>query len=102
MYPFPFSPTRLRAECLHSARSRLSSNGDSITVSSLGKGFDVYDTLSGTAKCTFPHDAHEKYLTPILFIHGDTAVVTGTTIGTVTLWDVRSSLKIQDLPHQST
>ena len=102
MYPFPFSPTRLRAECLHSARSRLSSNGDSIAVSSLGKGFDVYDTLSGTAKCTFPHDAREKYLTPILFIHGDTAVVTGTTIGTATLWDVRSSLKIQDLPHQST
>ena len=83
-----------------SARTHLSDNARYIAVSSLGKGFDVYDVQSGAPKCSFPHGTGEKYLLPVLFIHGGNAIIGGTTTGTVNVWDVSQSLIIQELSHE--
>ena len=97
IYSLPLGvPTTLSS----SARTHLSDNARYIAVSSLGKGFDVYDVQSGAPKCSFPHGTGEKYLLPVLFIHGGNAIVGGTTTGTVNVWDVSQSLLIQELSHE--
>ena len=64
------------------------------------KGIEVRNVSDGALRSTFPPDAGERYLIPVKFVHGGHAIARGTTSGTVSMWDLSTLKKIQDLPHQ--
>ncbi|KAI0712370.1 WD40-repeat-containing domain protein [Earliella scabrosa] len=82
------------------ASTAVSTDGTTLAAYNLLKGIELRNIADGTLMCTFPPDAGERYLIPVMFIHGGHAVVGGTTSGVVGIWDLRSSQKIQDLNHQ--
>ncbi|RDX44266.1 WD40 repeat-like protein [Lentinus brumalis] len=70
------------------ASASLSEDGALLAVSNLAQGFDVYRTDTGQPAGTFRHIVGKPQPTPVLFIHGGRAIVGGSTVGTVHVWDL--------------
>ncbi|RDX51282.1 WD40 repeat-like protein [Lentinus brumalis] len=70
------------------ASASLSEDGEHLAVSNLAQGFDVYRTDTGQPVGTFRHTVGKPQPTPVLFIHGGRAIVGGSTVGTVHVWDL--------------
>ncbi len=86
---------------IRSSRVSLAPDGEHIAVYNMAKGVEVRSLSDGTVRCAFPPDSGEKHLLPVNFVHGGGGVVVGATDGNVGVWDLRYSIKIQDLPHPS-
>ncbi|KAI1789836.1 WD40-repeat-containing domain protein [Ganoderma leucocontextum] len=75
----------------------LSDNGEYIAISNMVSGFDVYAMATEAPYCSFEHDLGEPYPTPVLFVHGGKAIVGGSAVGKVDLWDLRLTRKMHTL-----
>ena len=82
-----------------SAAASLSTDGKFFTVSNLLTGFDIYAMDSEHPLRSLIHQMGEQYPTPVIFIHGGHAVVGGSTVGEVDLWDFDSGRKLHSLLH---
>ncbi|KAI0690828.1 WD40-repeat-containing domain protein, partial [Cerioporus squamosus] len=82
------------------ACTSFSSDGMLVATSSKA-GIEVRSVSDGAVCCAFLHDAPEKYLVPVLFIHGGQAIASGSTTGAVHIWGRDWSHKLQTLQHQS-
>ncbi|KAI1782402.1 hypothetical protein LXA43DRAFT_847067, partial [Ganoderma leucocontextum] len=79
------------------ASASLSNNGTFIAVSNLTKGFDVFRMETEEPVASFEHDIGEPMPTPVLFTHEGRAIIGGTTVGKVNVWDIHSMKKINSL-----
>ncbi|KAI0716862.1 WD40-repeat-containing domain protein [Earliella scabrosa] len=66
----------------------LSDSGTHLAISNLDTGFDVYRMEDGVPVCSFEHDAPEPDYVPVKFIHGGHAIVGGSSVGKVGIWDI--------------
>ncbi|KAI1788724.1 WD40-repeat-containing domain protein [Ganoderma leucocontextum] len=83
------------------ASASVSEDGTCIVVSNLTTGFDVYLVDSGELLRSFEHDVGECLPTPVLFIHNGQAVVGGTTVGKVNMWDLdRGKMPTLPIPNR--
>ena len=79
----------------------VSEDGAYVAISNLETGFDIRALDTGNLIRSCEHDVGESWPTPVLFIHGGRAIVGGTTVGKVTIWDVFMG-KLHTLPIPST
>ena len=81
----------------YSANLSLSKDNNFYAVSNLYTGFDIYLTKSGEPTgISMRAEVGDPYPTPVLFVHGDQALLTGSSIGVPRLWATASGR-----PHQS-
>ncbi|KAI9069148.1 WD40 repeat-like protein [Trametes sanguinea] len=82
--------SRIRTIPLHEqiAGASLSDDGQRLAISNVLRGFDVYSMRSGAPLCTIEHNNRGAYPIPVLFIHGDLALLAGSTTGELIIWDV--------------
>ncbi|RPD58128.1 WD40 repeat-like protein [Lentinus tigrinus ALCF2SS1-7] len=66
------------------------SNLGNIAVSNLVSGFDVYRMDTEVPVGLFDHAVGEPYPTPVHFIHGGHALVGGSSVGQIDIWDLRA------------
>ncbi|RDX42307.1 WD40 repeat-like protein [Lentinus brumalis] len=71
------------------ARASLSPDGSLLAISNLATGFDVYRTDTEQPVGMYRHDVGKRQPTPVLFIHGGQAIVGGSTVGAVNIWDMK-------------
>lgn len=60
-------------------------------------GFDIYAVGTGQALATLAHPVVGVRAVPIRFIHGGHAIVGGSAVGQVNLWDVATLRRYQPL-----
>ena len=65
------------------------------------KGFDVYRTDTEEPVASYEHEVGKPYTMPVLFIHGGRAIVGGSGVGQVHVWDIALG-KLQSLSIPST
>ncbi|KAI0708453.1 WD40-repeat-containing domain protein, partial [Earliella scabrosa] len=70
------------------ASASLSEDGLYLAISNLTTGFDVYRTDTQKPVGSYKHDIGDSRPTPVLFIHGGHAIVGGSTVGIVNIWDI--------------
>ena len=71
-----------------SASVSLSEDGKYLAVSNVDRGFDVFVMASGEPLCSFEHEVEEPRAVPVLFVHSGQAIVGGSVIGKVNVWDI--------------
>ncbi|TBU22722.1 hypothetical protein BD311DRAFT_811285 [Dichomitus squalens] len=79
------------------ASASLSSDGTYIAISDLSTGFEVYEMGTEVVYRSFEHDVGEPFPTPVLFIHNGNALVGGSTVGKVNIWDIHGMGKMHSL-----
>ena len=82
-----------------SVRAHVSSDGQSLVASNLLTGFDLYDLDSGDLVRAFGHDVGDKRATPVKFTELDDAIVGGTTVGMMHVWDANTGRRVQTMLH---
>ncbi|KAI0375848.1 WD40 repeat-like protein [Pilatotrama ljubarskyi] len=80
------------------AHASVSPDGTTIAISNMVSGFDLYDLTSQAALRSFAHPVTTLRAVPVLFVHGGHALLGGSTVGKVHLWDVHNGLLHQTLP----
>lgn len=83
-----------------SAAASVTEDGSRLAVSNL-TGFDIYALKTMRSEGSYPHTVGEIYATPVLFVHGGNAVLGGSVVGQVGLWDVTTGRKHFTLRLQS-
>ncbi|CDO75811.1 hypothetical protein BN946_scf184951.g9 [Trametes cinnabarina] len=80
----------------------LSPDCQTIAVSNIISGFDVYSMDTEMAICSFGHSVKLDNLrrTPVLLIHDGLALLGGNAQGDVHIWDVGSRRKLHSLIHR--
>ena len=73
--------------------------GDLLITSNILTGFDLYSLGSGSLIRAFGHDVGEKRATAVKFIESGKAILGGTTVGEMVIWDVSTGRKLQTLTH---
>ena len=79
----------------------VSPDGNTLVVSNLDSGFDVYHLDNSTSDGSILHPCHGRKV-PITFIHGGFALLGGSSFGQVSIWDARSRKLLQVLKHEGT
>ncbi|KAI1786033.1 WD40-repeat-containing domain protein [Ganoderma leucocontextum] len=79
------------------ANASITPDGRKLAVSNMVSGFDIYDTDTGSSLGTLSHVIDRIYAVPILFAHGGNAVIGGSTVGEIDIWDVANLRKHQTL-----
>ncbi|KAI0709982.1 WD40-repeat-containing domain protein [Earliella scabrosa] len=74
----------------HIAGSSISPDGTLIALSIMGHGFDLYDLDTGDCVASFPDQSNGLRTIPVLLVHGGHALLTGSTEGSATLWNVHN------------
>nr|VWO96409.1 Guanine nucleotide-binding protein subunit beta-like protein (Cytoplasmic antigenic protein 1) [Ganoderma boninense] len=69
------------------ASASVSEDGTRIAISNLTTGFNIYLLKTGELLHSFEHNVGDCLPTPVRFIHAGQAVVGGTTVGKVNMWD---------------
>ena len=87
---------------LSSAHASITEDGEKLAVSNMVSGFDVYATATGMSLATLTHAVGSLYAVPVLFAHGGNAIIGGSTVGKVHLWDVHTGCEFQELVLQGT
>ena len=77
---------------VHSTRASLW-RGDCIVIANPSTGFTLYSLETGG------HDVRQERATPVKFIESGSAIVGGTTVGAVNIWDLETGRKVQTLLH---
>ncbi|KAI0689580.1 WD40-repeat-containing domain protein [Cerioporus squamosus] len=80
------------------ARADLS-KGDRLAVANPLSGFSIYSLKSGDLVRAFGHEVGQKRAPAVKFIESDKAIVGGSTVGEVNVWDIETGRKIQTLSH---
>ncbi|KAI1788020.1 WD40-repeat-containing domain protein [Ganoderma leucocontextum] len=70
------------------ASASLSEDGKYIAISNVDRGFDVFVMASEEPLRSFEHEVGEPRAVPVLFIHGGQAIVGGSVVGKVDVWDI--------------
>lgn len=78
----------------------ISPDGNTLVVSNLDSGFDVYHLNNCTLDGSILHPCHGRKI-PVAFIHGGFAVLSGSPIGQVSIWDASSRVLLQVLKHEA-
>ncbi|KAH9856305.1 WD40-repeat-containing domain protein [Lenzites betulinus] len=79
------------------ARVDVAEDARRMAVSNLLTGFDLYSTSSGKLVRALGHDVGAKRATPVRFIESGSALVGGTTMGELMIWDTTTGRKLQTL-----
>ena len=82
-----------------SARADVSVDGERLAIANPLSGFGIYSLSSGALVRAFGHEVGHKRATPVKFIDSGKAIVGGTTVGEVNIWDIESGRKIQTIVH---
>ncbi|KIK27029.1 hypothetical protein PISMIDRAFT_93730 [Pisolithus microcarpus 441] len=77
----------------------ISPDGNTLVVSNLDSGFDVYHLNNCTLDGSILHPCHGRKI-PVVFIHGGFAVLSGSSLGQVSIWDTNSRTLLQVLKHE--
>ena len=85
-----------------SARADVSANGRHLTVANPSSGFAIYSLRSGDLVRAFGHEVGHKRATPVKFIESGKAIVGGSTVGEVNIWDIETGRKLQTIMHTGT
>ena len=72
---------------LRSANASVTADGTRMVVSNL-TGFDIYALETMESEGSLSHTVGDVYPVPVLFVHGGTAILGGSTVGEVELWNV--------------
>lgn len=84
---------------LTSARASLNDSGESIVIANPLAGFTLYNVQTGDLVRAFGHDIGQERATSVKLIERGTAIVGGSTIGAVNIWDIETGRKVQTLIH---
>ncbi|KAI0708447.1 WD40-repeat-containing domain protein [Earliella scabrosa] len=78
----------------------LSQSGTHLAISNLDTGFDVYRMEDGVPVCSFEHDAPKPDFVPVQFIHGGHAILGGSSVGKIGIWDIflKRQLDVLSIP----
>lgn len=95
----PLRCVRSMTSCSNSARASLTDNGENLVIANPSSGFTLYSLKTGHLIRAFGHDVGQERATPVKFIESGTAIVGGTTVGAVNIWDVATGRKLQTLLH---
>jgi WD40 repeat protein len=68
-------------------------------VYNLVDGFDVYEMGNGILLHLLKQEHLESVQLPCVLAHGDSALVTGSSIGTIRIWDLESGEKLSSIVH---
>ncbi|KAH7904588.1 WD40-repeat-containing domain protein [Hygrophoropsis aurantiaca] len=68
-----------------------------LAVSNQSTGFDVYDLRSNSPVLTLSHDIGSQRSVPVCFVHNGHALLGGSSIGKICIWDVKSGDLLEDL-----
>ena len=85
-----------------SARASISPDSHLLAISDLAHGFTVHDYRSGAFIRRFVHEVGRRFPVPVLFIHQGHAIVGGSTVGHVNIWDVEDGNRLAELNVPST
>ncbi len=77
----------------------MSINGDHLAIANPLSGFGLYSLKSGDLVRAFGQDVGYKRATPVKFIEFGKAIVGGSTVGEVNIWDIDTGRKIDTLLH---
>ncbi|KAI5989697.1 WD40-repeat-containing domain protein [Pisolithus albus] len=77
----------------------ISPDGNTLVVSNLDSGFDVYHLNNCTLDGSILHPCHGRKI-PVAFIHGGFAILSGSSLGQVSIWDASSRTLLQVLKHE--
>ncbi|KAI6121627.1 WD40-repeat-containing domain protein [Pisolithus sp. B1] len=77
----------------------ISPDGNTLVVSNLDSGFDVYHLNNCTLDGSILHPCHGHKI-PVAFIHGGFAILSGSSLGQVSIWDASSRTLLQVLKHE--
>ncbi|KIK14282.1 hypothetical protein PISMIDRAFT_117314 [Pisolithus microcarpus 441] len=77
----------------------ISPDGNTLVVSNLDSGFDVYRLNNCTLDGSILHPCHGRKI-PVAFIHGGFAILSGSSLGQVSIWDASSRTLLQVLKHE--
>lgn len=69
-----------------------------LAVSNMCTGFDIYDLKSNAPIANMNHNVG-SYCIPVVFAHRGHALLGGSPVGAVGLWDVRTGRRLHNLPH---
>ncbi|KAI1783092.1 WD40-repeat-containing domain protein [Ganoderma leucocontextum] len=78
------------------ASASITADGQKLVVSNMASGFDIYETATGNSLGTLNHAVGRVFAVPVLFVHGGNAVIAGSTVGEVHLWNV-STLRLHQI-----
>ncbi|KAI6013153.1 hypothetical protein BKA83DRAFT_4010836, partial [Pisolithus microcarpus] len=78
----------------------ISPDGNTLVVSNLNSGFDVYHLNNCTLDGSILHPCHGCKI-PVALIHGGFAVLSGSPIGQVSIWDASSRTLLQVPKHEA-
>ncbi|RPD78035.1 WD40 repeat-like protein, partial [Lentinus tigrinus ALCF2SS1-7] len=73
-----------------SARADVSIDGERLALANPLSGFGIYSLKSGDLVRAFGHEVGHKRATPVKFIESGKAIVGGTTVGEVNIWDIET------------
>ena len=92
-------PSRRRLAYLHvlsSADASMTSDGRFLAISNMLTGFELYAMQADTELeplCSFQQEVADRPPIPVIFVHGDSALLGGTTNGQLNLWEIYSRRK---------
>ncbi|RPD62188.1 hypothetical protein L227DRAFT_609435 [Lentinus tigrinus ALCF2SS1-6] len=81
------------------ARADVSIDGERLALANPLSGFGIYSLKSGDLVRAFGHEVGHKRATPVKFIESGKAIVGGTTVGEVNIWDIETGRKVQTIMH---
>lgn len=71
-----------------------------VVVHNLVDGFDVYDMESGRLLHMFKQEELDCISLPCVTTHGNSAIVSGSSVGNVRIWDLNSGTKVTTIAHR--
>lgn len=94
----PPSQSRYLIPSWYSGDASMSPDGTKLIVSNMRSGFDIYDAETGQSLAAFNHiRVRQMRAVPVRFIHDGHAILGGSTVGVVNVWDVATCRKYQPL-----
>ena len=74
----------------------MTDDGRKLVVSNMISGFDIYETETGKCLARLTHPVDRMFAVPVLFVHGGNAIVGGSSVGEVHLWNA-STIRLHQI-----
>ncbi|EPS92446.1 hypothetical protein FOMPIDRAFT_1107525, partial [Fomitopsis schrenkii] len=82
-------------------RSSLSPCNELLAIHNIAAGFDVYRIDTRKRISTFRYQPSQYVSLPVLFLHGGKALLTGSDVGRVRVYDIATTLQVDQLNHSN-